>query len=79
LRADRRFEESVEILTRGLELAPDNINALMQLGVSCLKLGKTDEAERAFKQILARAPDHKFAQAWVLRLKSAKPSSTARS
>jgi Flp pilus assembly protein TadD len=44
----RRYEDAVQELTRATELAPDHADAYYILGLAYAKLGRIDEARRAF-------------------------------
>jgi Flp pilus assembly protein TadD len=47
-----RFADAEEQLARAVQLAPDNPDALFQLGVARYSLGRRDEAIAAFRQAL---------------------------
>lgn len=59
------FTGALRDIHMALELEPNNINTLIQLGFVYLCLGKPTEAERHFQDHLAQGPNNPFAQLGV--------------
>jgi tetratricopeptide (TPR) repeat protein len=56
-RLDDRYQQSVEAYTRGLRLNPSSLDAQSGLAQVEGLMGRTDEAERILKQVVASSPD----------------------
>ncbi len=52
-----RFEDALTMLRRALEIAPDHVDALYNLGLTLLATGLTDEAIESFERVLTLSPD----------------------
>jgi tetratricopeptide (TPR) repeat protein len=52
-RLNARFQESVDAYTRGLHLTPSALDGLSGLGQTYSQMGRTEDAERVLKQVVA--------------------------
>lgn len=59
----RDFEAAAALFERALQLAPGRPSVLMNLGASCVQLGRFEQADACLRQALAA--DHTQADAWV--------------
>lgn len=59
---------AVELLEPIVAAEPDNADARLQLGLALLALERLDEAERAFREVLALAPDYTDAGLGLARI-----------
>ena len=57
LHQHNKLLEAEKLYSQILNLLPDNINVLANIGIVCRDLGKLDEAETYCRQALAAAPD----------------------
>ena len=55
-RLDGKYGPSVDAYQRGLRLNPSSVDGLSGLAQTYSLMGRTDEAERMFKQVIAAAP-----------------------
>ncbi len=58
-RLDGKYGPSADAYQRGLRLKPSSIDGLSGLAQTYSLMGRTDEAERMFKQVIAAAPGRK--------------------
>jgi len=58
LYAKRRFAHALTFLDRSLEHDPDSVAVLYEAGNTLAKLGRFGAAERRFRQVVERKPDH---------------------
>jgi tetratricopeptide (TPR) repeat protein len=58
LKAGKEYGRAVDLLNQTLELEPNNIFALLTLGLTYQEMGKRDEAERAFRKALVIDPEN---------------------
>ena len=56
-RLDGKYQQSVEAYLHGLRLNPSDLDALSGLAQVYNLMGRTDEAERILKQVVASSPD----------------------
>lgn len=62
LESEHRYEEALSLYQRIHQLAPDNIDALFNVGVLHYRLGHLEESEQAFENVVRAVPDDKEAQ-----------------
>lgn len=60
--------EAVGLLNRWVVDHPDDVDAMLQLGLAYLALGRLDDAERQFAAVLAAAPDYADAREGLARI-----------
>jgi len=68
----RRVDEAVKLYLRAVELDPDTIDALENLGVVSFNRGRYDEAERWFRKVLLLAPGRTKAHRYLARVQEAR-------
>ena len=61
-------KHAVDLLQPIVAGEPDNLDARLQLGLALLSLQRLDEAERAFQEVIARAPDYADASLGLARI-----------
>jgi YaiO family outer membrane protein len=69
--AERRagnHERAAELLTQAVAAQPRNSDALVQQGLALLALNRLDEAEAAFRRVVAIAPDYADARIGLARV-----------
>ena len=54
---EMKFEEAAEEYERALELEPDNVDVMTNLGVTYYRLGRLDEAIEVYTKAIAVAPE----------------------
>ncbi len=57
-RQERSFEEAIEHLSTAAELAPGDIPSKLHLATSLEEIGREDEAETLYRDIVARGAEH---------------------
>ena len=67
----RRIDEAVKLYTRAVELDPETIDALENLGVICFDRGRYGDAETWFRKVLALDPRRAKALRFLARVKKA--------
>ena len=58
LNSRKLYTDADPYLVRGLELEPENIDAIAALAESEQGTGEVDQADRDVQRVLAKAPDH---------------------
>lgn len=70
-------ERAVALLRPLVEADPDHVDARLQLGFALLALERIDEAEQAFRTVLAAAPDYADARIGLARIAQRRGDRTA--
>ena len=52
------FEKAKELLTKGIEIEPNNVVAILNLGTAYKETGKLDEAITYYNKVLQLVPNH---------------------
>jgi Flp pilus assembly protein TadD len=63
------WKEAQPVLEKAAAVAPDDSLVWMNLGENCERLGKTDEARKAFQKVLDLKPEGELKQAAEVALK----------
>jgi len=74
LKAVGRFEEAFNCLNRYLGLVPDDVSAMMKLGLLCREAGLNHAAGELFQRVLARDAHNSAAQELLAKLGAPAPA-----
>lgn len=74
LRTLGRFEDAFNIYNRYLGLVPDDVSAMMTLGILCREAGLSDTAAELFRRVLAQDTHNSAAQTLLAALELPAPS-----
>lgn len=70
LKAAGRFEDAFDVYNRYLGFAPDDVTALLTLGLFCKEAGMNEPAIDLFRRVLTKAPDNSAALSLLQELES---------
>ena len=67
---NRDYEGAIEFLGKYADTSGADPDALLQLGIMLLKVGRHEEAAGAFERAMEKEPDDPFPVAWLARVKT---------